>query len=93
MKSIASLTLLALIVLVLTLTSACAMDVALDKCSREATDFDEFRRCLDGIRADDIAAAKEEACLALCAAINNCESLADECAGALIECEKSCVQV
>ncbi|KAF9369018.1 hypothetical protein CPB97_003986 [Podila verticillata] len=92
MKSIASLTFLALMVLVLTLTSASAMDAALDKCSREATDFDNFRKCLDDVRAEQVAAAKEEACLTLCATIYECESSSDECQGALNDCERGCSQ-
>ncbi|KAF9382893.1 hypothetical protein CPC16_009145 [Podila verticillata] len=91
MKYIASLTLLALMILVPILTPACAMDTALDRCSREATDFEEFRTCLDGIRAEEVVAAKEEACLTLCAAINNCDSLNDDCLGALTDCERGCV--
>ncbi|KAG0358116.1 hypothetical protein BG005_002710 [Podila minutissima] len=93
MKSIASMTFVALVAL--SLASACAaMDAALDKCSREASDFDEFRQCLEGVRAEDVSVEKGEACLTLCGIINDCNANdTDECQDALNECQMGCVQV
>ncbi|KAG0013572.1 hypothetical protein BGZ82_002093, partial [Podila clonocystis] len=84
----ASLTLVAL--LVLSLSCACAaMDAALDKCSREATDFDEFRKCLDDVRAEDVSVEKEEACLTLCGTIYDCTvNETNECQEALTDCQR-----
>ncbi|KAG0092384.1 hypothetical protein BGZ93_009281 [Podila epicladia] len=94
MKSIASVTLVALIAL--SLASACvAMDTALDKCSREAANFDEFRQCLDGVRAEEVFVEKEKACLDLCDIMYDCtaneSNETDECQDALTNCQMGCV--
>ncbi|KAG0014554.1 hypothetical protein BGZ81_000399 [Podila clonocystis] len=70
------------------------MDATLDKCSREATDFDEFRKYLDGVCAEDMSVEKEEACFALCGTIYDCTvNETNECQEALIDCQRGCVQV
>ncbi|KAG0338199.1 hypothetical protein BG000_004398 [Podila horticola] len=90
MKSVVSMTLVALFALSLSSTCA-AMDAALDKCSREAADFDEFRQCLDGVRAEEVSAEKEDACLALCDTIYDCtDNETNECLEALTDLHGEC---
>ncbi|KAG0008978.1 hypothetical protein BGZ81_003780 [Podila clonocystis] len=91
MKSILSLTYAALVIL--SLSSACAaMDAALDKCSRESVEFGEFRTCLDGVRAKEVSAEKEGACLSRCDTIYNCvDNPTPECEDAHNSCERDCV--